>query len=155
MWAHGKTGPSAAQEGSSPHWPRWGRPRQKMYFSHCHMRRCTHRSSKVNRGDQWAVLLRHLPVTPAKFHLDALRSEAASKASEKGCVSEISFYSLCYKYCSQHPLFFKKFTFSLWTHCNKPGLEYSQQVKTIGWKYDIMRSHPALDFDRLFWSTFP
>lgn len=46
------------------------------------------------------------------------------------------------------------FLFSLRTHCNKPGLEYSQEAKTTELKYNNMRSHPALDFDGLFGSAF-
>ena len=41
---------------------------------------------------EWAASLSHLTVTPAKFYLNTLRSEVASKPSERRHASEIGFY---------------------------------------------------------------
>lgn len=83
---------------------------------------------KLTRVIHWAASLRHLIVTPAKFYLNTLRCQAASKHSQRGYASEIGFYTAYVINTVTNIHFFKKkFTFSLWTRCHKPGLGYSQQ----------------------------
>lgn len=49
---------------------------------------------KINQGDPVSCIAQ-ASATPAKFYLNTLRCEVASKTSERGCASEISFYTVC------------------------------------------------------------